>query len=75
MLVKAEGAGLTYFGSDDRPLAKVGRGEMYVPGKALKYSGFDIGSKLKITIGDTSADVTVKGTVKDAIFGSQFVGG
>lgn len=61
----------TYFDSNNNEITKINEGEIYLRKGLLSVLGISVGDKISITIADVSVDFTVKGAIKDALFGSS----
>ncbi len=66
----------TIFTEKDEPLQAVAKGEMYAPTRFLgdEDAVLQVGDKVTIELGDVKKTFTVKGGVKDALFGSGMIG-
>lgn len=64
------------FTEDDEPLQEVKEGEMYAPTRFFGEEGavLQVGDEVTIELGDVKKTFTVKGGVKDALFGSGMIG-
>lgn len=64
------------FDSSDNEITKVKDGEIYITSALFNEEryNFNINSKIQITIGDKTKDFTLKGSTKDAEFGSESIG-
>lgn len=64
------------FNEDDKEITRIGDGEIYLTGE-LFYSSknnFKIGDKIEITLNGKTKYFTLKGSMKDAMFGSSMIG-
>lgn len=64
------------FDSSDNEITKVKDGEIYITSALFNEEryNFNISSKIQITIGDKTKDFILKGSTKDAEFGSESIG-
>lgn len=64
------------FDSSDNEITKVKDGEIYITSALFNKEryNFNINSKIQITIGDKTKDFILKGSTKDAEFGSESIG-
>ena len=74
MLDSIERLGITFFDKDDNAITSVESGTVIVSGKFFRDNNLEIGDKITISKGDAEATLTVAGTLKDAVFGSEFMG-
>ena len=74
MLDSIDRLGITFFDKDDNPITSVEAGTVIVTGNFFRDNGLDIGDKITISKGDARVTLTVAGTLKDAVFGSEFMG-
>ena len=63
-----------YFDGNNSEITKVGDGEAYVRQSVLDSNGAKIGDTVTLTLGDVSRSLTIKGILKDALFGSRLMG-
>lgn len=64
---------LNYFDSNNNQITEVNKGEIYLK-NSLMNNNIKIGDKITLSIDDISVEFTVKGSIKDAIFGSEMMG-
>lgn len=68
--------GTKVFDSMEQEITRVEDGEIYVSAEIFRSekNDFHEGSKIKITLGKTTREFTLKGYTKDALFGSPMIG-
>ena len=74
MMDSIERLGIKFFDKDDNVITTVEPGTVIVSGKFFRDNNLKIGDKITISKGDAEAQLTVSGTLKDAVFGSEFMG-
>ena len=74
MLDSIDRLGVTFFDKNDDPITSVESGTVIVSGKFFRDNNLVTGDRITIEKGDVKADLTVAGTLKDAVFGSEFMG-
>ncbi len=74
LLTPFESSHLTFFDSSNNPITEISDGDIYFKNILMNKNDVSIGDKIKITIGDTTLVFTVKGQIKDALFGSSHIG-
>lgn len=74
MLDSIDRLGVTFFDKNDDPITFVESGTVIVSGKFFRDNNLVTGDRITIEKGDVKADLTVAGTLKDAVFGSEFMG-
>ena len=74
LLSSPEKLGIKLYDGNDKRLESIPEGKMYVPQKTIDTGSLEIGDEVTVKIGGKKLSLTVAGTVKDAIFGSPFVG-
>ncbi len=64
------------FTEDDEPLQEVAKGDLYAPARLFgdEDAVLQVGDEITIELGDVKKTFTVKGCVKDALFGSGMIG-
>ena len=65
---------INYFDKNDNVITEVEKGKFYVPVSATKRKGLEIGDKLELCIGERTLELEYAGPLKDALFGSDFMG-
>ncbi len=63
-----------FYDSDNMEIKQVPEGSVYIRKNYLDDVGISIGDQVTVPIGDTEVELTVKGTLKDAVFGSMMMG-
>ncbi len=66
--------GIKIFDQDKKELTQVNEGEIYLKGSLMDKEHLSIGDRIQLTIGDAIRDFTIRGTIKDALFGSDMMG-
>ena len=74
LMTPFESSHIKFFDSNNNPLEKVNDGEIYLKKSVMTENDISAGDKLKITVGNTTIEFTVKGFVKDAFLGSSMMG-
>ena len=74
MLDSIDRLGITFFDKDDNAITSVDEGTVIVSGGFLRGNNLETGDKITISKGDAKATLTIAGTLKDAVFGSEFMG-
>ncbi len=69
-----ENASLTYFTQDDKPLERVEKGTVYLPGKFRNSNDVQEGDSFVVTLGQAKLELIVAGFIKDALLGSPNIG-
>ncbi len=64
------------FDEEERNIAQVGRGEIYVTAELFYSEQFHMkrGGRIRISLNGKTRDFTIKGCMKDAMFGSSMIG-
>lgn len=65
---------LNYFDSNNNQITEVNKGEIYLKNSLMNNNDIKIGDKITLNIDNVSVEFTVKGSIKDAIFGSEMMG-
>lgn len=65
---------LNYFDSNNNKITEINKGEIYLKNSIMSNNNIKIGDKIALSIDNVSVDFTVKGSIKDAIFGSEMMG-
>lgn len=73
VLLSFEDAELTYFDRDNKALAEVEPGKVYISGKKI-WNVVSVGDKLEICVGDVSETFEIASGIKDAALGSDMMG-
>ncbi|MCH5296570.1 MAG: FtsX-like permease family protein [Ruminococcus sp.] len=63
-----------YYDENNNEITEVPEGGVYVRKSFLDQCGIEIGDKITVPISDTKVTLTVKGVLKDAVFGSMMMG-
>lgn len=63
-----------YFDSNNNEITQINEGEIYLRKSILSDLGISVGDKINITFEDISVEYTIKGTIKDVLFGSPMMG-
>lgn len=63
-----------YFDGNNNEITEINEGEIYLRKGLLSDLGISVGDKINIVVADVSVEFTVKGTIKDALFGSAMMG-
>ena len=63
-----------YYDENNNEITEVPEGGVYIRKSILDQNGIKIGEKITVPIGDTKVILTVKGMLKDAVFGSMMMG-
>lgn len=69
-----ETSAITFFDADNEPIMEVAPGHVYVSGSFMKDNGFSEGDVICIDHNDTKLSLTLSGTAKDALLGSDLMG-
>ncbi len=69
-----ETSAITFFDADNEPITEVAPGHVYVSGSFMKDNGFSEGDVICIDHNDTKLSLTLSGTAKDALLGSDLMG-
>lgn len=62
------------FDKDNKKIKDVKKGEVYLSGRALEKSNVSIGEEVTVEFENTKFKLKVAGKMKDALFGSDFMG-
>ncbi len=60
-----------YFDENNNKITEINEGEIYLNNGLLSELGISVGDKISITVADVSVNFIIKGTIKDALFGSS----
>ena len=74
MIDSIDRLGITFFDRDNNAITSVEPGTVIVSGKFFRDNGLENGDRITIEKGDVKTELTVAGTLKDAVFGSEFMG-
>lgn len=74
MIDSVERLGITLFDKDDNAITSVEPGTVIVSGYFFRVNNLAVGDKITVSQGDVTETLTVTGTLKDAVFGSEFMG-
>ena len=74
MIDSIDRLGITFFDKDNNAITSVEPGTVIVSGKFLRDNDLETGEKITILKGDVKKALTIAGTLKDAVFGSEFMG-
>ena len=74
LLTSIDNAKLNYFNMRDEEITEVPRGHIYLGGLWADPSKTHIGDKIKVELEDVSHEFIIDGYMKDALFGSPFMG-
>lgn len=66
--------GSKVFDSDGYEITEINNGEIYVSAEIFNSNNFHDGEKIKISLNGKEKEFTLKGYVKDALFGSSMIG-
>lgn len=69
-----DGSPTKYFDSNNNEITEINEGEIYLRKSFLSDFGISVGDKVSIIAADVKVEFTVRGTIKDAIFGSPLIG-
>lgn len=64
---------LTYFDGNNEKITNIDKGELYLKKTFLTENNISIGDKITITIDNVSDEFTIKGYIKNAVFGSSMM--
>ena len=74
LLTSIDNAKLHYFNMRDEEITEVPKGHIYLGGSWADASKTNIGDKVKIKIEEVDREFIIDGYMKDALFGSPFLG-
>ena len=74
VIISDKGMKLNYFDDDNEVITGVPKGHVCVGGLFRTLEGVNIGDTVDITIENKTVTVTIDGFLKDALFGSPFIG-
>lgn len=74
MLSAPEKLGIKLYDGGNAELLSIPDGKLYIPQKTVDTGKLALGDRLTVKVGGNEVELTVGGIVKDAIFGSPFVG-
>lgn len=65
---------INLFNKDDKQIENVKKGEVYISGRVMEKSNVSIGDEVTVEINDVKLKLKVAGKMKDALFGTEFMG-
>lgn len=74
MILSLDNTILNYFDEDNNVITEVKKGEVYITGTLLKESGLHPGDTITLEHEGTILELTIAGSVKDALLGSNLMG-